>query len=306
MRATLIHNPTAGTDQPTTEELTGWLRAAGYDVRYASSKRKAYLEALEDPGDLIVIAGGDGTVTKVATRMVGRDVPLAIVPLGTSNNIATTLGIAGAPERVVRALPAAVARRLDVGVANAPWGTFRFVESAGVGLFGAMLEHAERREELRAPHEPATIDFAQRARGAREVLARQQARFHRLEADGVDLSGDYLLVAAMNIRRIGVTLELAPEADPADGRLDLVLLREEDRDALDAHLAQLAGPAPSSFPVRPRRVSVVRMEWDLTSGHLDDDRWPGWRDAARGVSPARVELSVIAPPLTVLAGEPAA
>jgi diacylglycerol kinase family enzyme len=304
MRATLIHNPTAGSAQPSAETLMGWLRAAGYDVRYASSKQKAYVEALEGPTDLIIVAGGDGTVTKVATRIVGRGVPLAILPLGTSNNIATTLGVQGAPEEIIRALPTAEQRRLDTAVALAPWGRSPFVESAGLGLFASMLEHAERVGNSFASAESGEDQLAQRVRGARRMLARHTSRFYQLEADRVDLSGPYVLAVAMNIKRIGATLELAPQADPADGKLDLVLLREDDRETLDAHLAQLVGPAPAPFPLVPRPVSVVRIAWDLAAGHLDDERWPRETDAESSAAeePPVVQLSVVDPPLTVLVG----
>src|SRR6266436_32025 len=45
-------------------------------------------QALENRPDLVVVAGGDGTVRRVASELVGRDIPLAIIPLGTFNNLA--------------------------------------------------------------------------------------------------------------------------------------------------------------------------------------------------------------------------
>lgn len=306
MRATLIHNPTAGSEQPSTERLVGWLRDTGYAVRYASSKRRAYVQALEDPGDLVVVAGGDGTVTKIAKRIAGRDVPLAILPLGTSNNIANTLGVEGSAEEIIRELPAARHRWLDVGVARAPWGTMQFLESSGLGLFAAILDHAERTEP-RDTGESTKEKIALGAQGTLRVLAEHAARHYYVEVDGADLSGDYVLAVAMNIKRIGSALELAPDADPADGKLDLVLLREEDRETLGTHLVRLAQHPTERFPLTPLRATAVRIGWDSAFGHLDDERWP---DASAAIDQPHgspiVELTIDQPRVPVLVGTAAA
>jgi diacylglycerol kinase family enzyme len=300
MRATLIHNPTAGSGKPTDTELVAWLESAGYDVRYASSKRRNYPDALEESSDLIVVAGGDGTIAKVATRLVGRDVPLAIVPVGTANNIATTLGIRGTPERIIRALPSAERRMFDAGTASAPWGTSRFLESAGVGLFAAMLEHAERTAELRKSEQPGAYKRARSARATQRLLERQPAIFCQVEADGVNLSGSYILAIAMNIKRIGSCLELAPDADVSDGQLDLVLLGEDQRDTLHDYLAELASGGDARFPISPRRARSVRFNWDLNFGHLDDERWPEEPGGQDDRETQLVELAILDPPITVL------
>ena len=300
MRATLIHNPTAGSGKPTDTELVAWLEAAGYDVRYASSKRKKYRQALEESSDLIVVAGGDGTIAKVAKRIVGSDVPLAVVPVGTSNNIATTLGIRGTPERIIRALPSAGVRALDVGTASAPWGTSRFLESAGVGLFAAMLEHAERTARHRKREAPGADKRARSARATQRLLERQPAVFCQVEADGVNLSGSYILAIAMNISRIGSCLELAPDADVSDGQLDLVLLGEDQRDTLRDYLGELASGADARFPIAPRRARSVRFEWDLNFGHLDDERWPDEPGVEDDRDGQFIEIALPGPSIPVL------
>ena len=300
MRATLIHNPTAGSGKPIDTELVAWLKAAGYDVRYASSKLKDYPDALEESSDLVVVAGGDGTIAKVATRIVSRDVPLAIVPVGTANNIATTLGIRGMPESIIRALPSAERRMFDVGTASAPWGTSRFLESAGVGLFAAMLEHAERTAEHRKSEQPGPSKSAQSARATLRLLERQPAVFCQVEADGVNLSGSYILAIAMNIRRIGSCLELAPDADVSDGQLDLVLLGDDQRDILRDYLGELASGGDARFPLSPRRARSVRFNWDPKFGHRDDERWPE-ESGGQGDREAKlVDLALLDPPITVL------
>ena len=87
MRVTLIHNPQAGDDDnPVLDELLMLIRAAGHSVTLQSSKSDQLEKTLEDPGDLLAVAGGDGTVGAVACRLIGRRIPIAVIlPLGTAN-----------------------------------------------------------------------------------------------------------------------------------------------------------------------------------------------------------------------------
>src|ERR1051326_989280 len=89
---TLIHNPTAGKKASDADDLKDLLRRAGHKVRYRSAKEPGWKKALGKRADLIVVAGGDGTVGRVVRRMPGHDVPVALLPSGTANNIARSLG----------------------------------------------------------------------------------------------------------------------------------------------------------------------------------------------------------------------
>ena len=60
----------------------------GLMVRYQSTKDQSYKSALRERWDLIVVAGGDGTVAKVARRLRYRKAPIIVLPVGTANNIA--------------------------------------------------------------------------------------------------------------------------------------------------------------------------------------------------------------------------
>ena len=136
MRVTLIHNPGAGKHgKDELEKLLSLIREAKHEVRYQSAKDDDWAKALEAPADLVAVAGGDGTVSRVAKRMIGRGVPLAALPAGTANNISTTLGLVGRPlEELVRGWNDARRMKLDIGVAQGPWGRRYFVEGFGVGM----------------------------------------------------------------------------------------------------------------------------------------------------------------------------
>ena len=149
MRVTLIHNPGAGRQDHDAKALLKLLRRAGHKPRYQSADEKGWDRVLDKRADLVAVAGGDGTVAGVTRRMVGRDVPVAILPSGTANNIARSLGLLKKPfEELVRGWPEARRVRLDVGIASGPWGQRYFVEGLGAGLFAGMLVRSEQNQGL--------------------------------------------------------------------------------------------------------------------------------------------------------------
>ena len=93
MHAVLVHNPTAGSGSHRAEALTSLLKEAGYSVTACSTKECVYKEALKEQADLVLIAGGDGAVGRVIRCLPHYNTPVAILPLGTANNIARTLGM---------------------------------------------------------------------------------------------------------------------------------------------------------------------------------------------------------------------
>jgi diacylglycerol kinase family enzyme len=296
MRATLLHNPSAGAGSPTGDELMAWLDGAGYAPSYQSTEEAGFARALERPGEIVVVAGGDGTVAAVVRLLAGRGVPLGIVPLGTANNIAWSLGVPIDPRRAVAALRRGATRRLDVAAVDTAWGRARFVESAGLGLFASVLRDAER-DEARSREDAGARDLvADPGRRMRRVLEREPAAFRRVSADGADLSGEYFLVAVFNTPFIGPRLALAPLADPGDGHLDLLLLRDTDRERVARFLDGAQDPA-APFPVPTIRCRRVELQWDAAAGHLDDAPWP--------VPPARARASSTSPAVIAIA-EPVA
>jgi diacylglycerol kinase family enzyme len=305
MRVTLIHNPKAGDGSPTRDELVAVLVKAGHDVTYHSTLAGDFEHCLSEPGDLVVACGGDGTVAKVTRRMVGRNVPVAVIPLGTANNIATALGVHGSWKALLRHLDTAERRKLDVGVARASWGTARFVESAGLGLFAELLRHLDEAGDPPGKQDTADAALSEGAKHLKRVLKSTSARKWKVEADGVDLSGEYLFVAALNICCLGPRVMLAPGADPGDGHLDLVLIGEEDRPALHDYLKALRDDVAPPAPLTAHQVRRVKLVWDAEAGHLDDERWPEKPDAVpAGAKDRAVELEIVSPPVEVLVHAP--
>jgi diacylglycerol kinase (ATP) len=88
-------------------------------------------EIVTERPDLVVVAGGDGTVREVAGALVKTEITLSIVPLGTFNNLALSLRIPFDPDAVCDLIEAGRTRRIDVGMAD---GQHAFFEAGGVGV----------------------------------------------------------------------------------------------------------------------------------------------------------------------------
>jgi diacylglycerol kinase (ATP) len=132
MRAILLHNPAAGFGDHSRDTILSALRLAGLSTFYCSVKNDDFAAALHRTVELVVVAGGDGTVAKVIAQLPDRAIPVVILPLGTANNIARSLGIAGVRiEMVEGLLERGNIRSLNIGSAQGPLGTSPFRRSGG-------------------------------------------------------------------------------------------------------------------------------------------------------------------------------
>jgi diacylglycerol kinase family enzyme len=281
-RAILVHNPTAGEGKHSAAALAAMLRAKGYRVRHVHAKKKKQMRSLANARGLIVIAGGDGTVHKVARRIAGRDKTVTILPLGTANNIARSLGVHGTPGDLVAGLSRARERVIDLGVAKGPWGKRVFMEGTGGGLFAevmARLDSGGRRRRRRSSSENGNYKalfsrsdahLTPALHALSDHLTEFKAKAFEVTIDGTKVSGNFLLLEAMNMPYLGPNLHLGPDADPGDGMLDFVLLSEADRDEFAGYLRhRLEGgrDAPCLTTLKGRRLHCI---WRGSKLHIDD------------------------------------
>jgi diacylglycerol kinase (ATP) len=228
-RIAIVWNPTK-TDR---ETLESGLRDAGHDgadVRWWETSaddagQGAAARALDDGAELIVVAGGDGTVRAVSEHLaeVEADADLGIVPLGTGNLLARNLGVPigdvrGAFARALGGESTAV----DVGWVEIELehGTERhgFVVMVGFGVDANMI--VETSDELKDKAGwLAYVESLGRALAASDVIP-----FHITKDDepARDDEGHTLLIANCGTLQGGV--KLLPDADPSDGQLDYLVL----------------------------------------------------------------------------------
>jgi diacylglycerol kinase (ATP) len=292
MKVTLIHNPKAGDDsQPSAGQLVALIREAGHKVRLQSTREKGWARTLKKKAGLVAVAGGDGTVGKVCRRLVGSGVPVAVLPLGTANNISRTLGVAGMNIfQLIAGWRKGELLKFDAGVATGPWGKRYFIESVGAGLFARAMPEMDRSKTLENITD-AEVKVTYALQMLRERLEKQKPLTLKAKLDGRDISGRYLLVEAMNTRHIGPNLYLAPHVAHDGGMLDLVMISEKNRRRFAKYLEtwQSGKEWPHELGVgRGRRLEI---EWTGFPLHLDDKAWPEeGGPSPKPPAPIRIEL----------------
>lgn len=297
VRVLIIHNPDSGDNDHVRQHLVELVAGAGHDVSDHSSD-DAWQDGLDDPPDLIAVAGGDGTVAKVARATAGRSLPLTILPTGTANNIAMALGLGGIPhEALIAGWSRGVYQPFDVGTARGPWAPQQFLESVGIGVLARMMAEIDG-GGARYVNELDGRDS--RVAAALEVLERVLRDMPpvrcAIELDDVRVSGEYVLVEILNFGMAGPNLRLAPKANGADGLLDVVVVEAHERARLHEHLSRMRIDPQNVPRLRGRTARRVRLSCDPCAVHLDDTLWPGYGGAAAFVT----ELTITPAALTFL------
>jgi diacylglycerol kinase (ATP) len=218
-------------------------------------------------------AGGDGTTAKVAFRLIDSGIPLSVLPLGTANNLARTLGFIASPEEIIARLDGGEKQAFDVGLATGPWGERYFFEGAGGELLADYVDAAKKEEKKNREAEKPSKEQQIARHGAllRRMLHDYPVRQWKIKIDGKDISGRYILWEAMNIRSVGPALHLAPRAATRDGRCDFVCARAADRALLMEHFDARAAGKKSKSPLPTRRFRELRIAWKGSTIHLDDE-----------------------------------
>lgn len=274
----LVHNEDAGDGSVPSGAVRALIEARGLAVTPCACTPDAIRAGIAAGPDFVVAAGGDGTVALVVQRAAGSGVPVAPLPLGGLNNIATVFDVRGPIEQVVAGWRAARHARVDCGRASGAWGSSCFVEAVGFGALAAALGDV--------PGSPETADEKLAAGRAafRKTLVEASACDAAVTCDGARAQGRLLAVEVLNLPMIGPRLPLAPAARPDDGRLDVVVVREEDRAGLIAWLdAHCDGPPP----LRHQPATEIIVE-GFAVARIDDPR------RAKDTSGAAVHIGLAA------------
>jgi diacylglycerol kinase (ATP) len=289
MRVLLIHNPKAGDRKHNKKQLMASLTRCGHQTFYQSAKGRGWKKAFKKPVDLVIAAGGDGTVHKTAWQLLDSGIPLAILPLGTANNLARSLGFTGSVNEILQSLHCGKSQPFDIGVAHNGAQIDYFLEAAGGGLFADYFPAARANEkEGASPEEELNGHLSL----LRRLSLDYQTHPWRISIDGKDISGRYILWGAMNIRSAGPALHLAPKAKTDDGRLDFVAVRENQRKVFIKHVdAHLAG-RKQRVPLTPRKFRELKISSPPGAMHLDGEPWPGSKKNSSGKTRGRVEITV--------------
>jgi diacylglycerol kinase (ATP) len=229
-------------------------------------------QALSRHADLVLVAGGDGTVRAVAQGLSGTDTALAVLPSGTGNLLVRNLDLPTDVDEAIRQAFDGPRRRIDLGVLHRPAPTrpgsgpiageaqtgpepTMFAVMAGIGLDAAMM-HSTPEGLKSAVGWPAYLVGLIRA-------LRHSTMIVELSVDGgPPIRQRAQMVLIGNVGRLQAGLELLPDAVPDDGRLDLCVLAPRGLSGwAKAAVATISGKPPRrrGEPVQVRPVGRVSM-----------------------------------------------
>lgn len=233
MQIAIIWNPTKTDKETLSDGLASAVAERDVDIHWWETSEDDAGQgmakgAVAAGADLVIVAGGDGTVRAVAEQLADESASadLAIVPLGTGNLLARNLGVPidNVPAAFDRAL-SETARPVDVGWVEVELDSgierHGFVVMVGFGIDAHMI--AETNDDLKDKAGwLAYVESLGRALSASEIVP-----FHITKDDepGADEEGHTLLIANCGTLQGGVTL--LPDADPSDGELDYLVLSAE-------------------------------------------------------------------------------
>lgn len=273
MRVVLLHNPSAGSKDHTDDTLREQLGSRGYEVVAIVAKPRELPDVLSHTRcDLVVAAGGDGTVGRAAGKLAGRELPLAILPLGTANNIARTLGIDAEAEELatwIDGWQGRTPRAVDLALATLAGRPKPFLEALGFGVFPEVMHLAEQAEPGRSREHELRRDLAL----FRSVVEAAKPAFYSLTSDLGDHSGEYLLVEVMNIPYLGPHLPFSPASRPDDGILELCLVGEAERPALLALIADVLADTPPRGTLPTCAIRSLSVRRASAPYHVDGDHF---------------------------------
>jgi len=211
----------------------------------------AVKRALEDGADLILAWGGDGMVRRCVNALEDTQVPLAIVPAGTSNLFATSLGIERDIAQAVEVALRGERRRLDVGCFDGE----RFAVMAGAGFDAAMIKAADDLKD-RLGRAAYVVGGAAKLNG--------EPFEAKIKVDGTPwYKGPASCILVGNVGELFGGIDVFADARPDDGKLDVGVLTSEGPVQLVRATARTAlGSAEKSPFVRITQGTSVRVKLD--------------------------------------------
>lgn len=267
MRILIYQNPDAGHERGLPDALVERLQQAGHEVDWTNLKGHRLSDSEIRAFDLVVVAGGDGSVGRTARQLVGSTVPIAVLPLGTANNLASILD-AGKHDLADRIAEWSI---VPFDAATIEWDGNKdwFFEGFGTGAF------AESAARLTEQDRTGSAEASRHAELARDIAALHQQALNQMpfeaevRVDGRVFYARLLMLEVLNIGLLGPNVELSPDVDPTDGALDVVLIEESQRLVLAEYLETLKAGRKTAPPFAAIRGQDIRLKLSSGVAHLD-------------------------------------
>ncbi|WP_405006945.1 diacylglycerol kinase [Kitasatospora purpeofusca] len=274
-RVVLLTNPAAaaGHAEPAAHRATARLRALGItvDPRAGGSAAESLAlarEAVASPScDALVVVGGDGMINLALQAVAGTATPLGVIPAGTGNDHARAHGLPrDTPEAAADTVAAGRTRTVDLGRVTAADGTTRWFGSVLASGFDSLV--SDRTNRLRWPRGRMRYNLAI----AVEFANLRPLPFRITLADGTRIDRDLTLAAVGNTSSYGGGMLICPDADPADGLLDVTLVDAMPRRRIARFFPTLLKGTHTARPeVTTHRTTSLRLDSPGITAYADGE-----------------------------------
>jgi diacylglycerol kinase (ATP) len=238
--AVLIYNPHSGGNASHAHRLKTILqRLAAHGIRAKAgedtsgrSGRALAKAAAKNGAELVIVAGGDGTIEAVASELVGSKTALGIIPSGTANNLARCLGVPLDLDDACALLGAGSTRQIDVGhiIGEKKPESKYFLETAGLGLTAIVIPAGQAVRKGRLFKLPQAL---------RKLFDYKPGAVEIVLDDGRSISAKSELVTVSNAPLMGRNFLLAPSAKMDDGLLDIAVFDGMGKTELLSHFVAI-------------------------------------------------------------------
>jgi YegS/Rv2252/BmrU family lipid kinase len=216
-------------------------------------------EAVRDGADRVLCAGGDGSLNAVAAGLLGTNVPLGIVPMGSGNGYARSLRLPQRPEKALRLALTGAPRPMDVGYLNCR----HFLGTAGIGFDARVAERFDRIK-------------GRGMLGYLRIILQEIARvrtFHaRITTGSQSTAADLLMLVFCNTPEFGNGARISPLSRPDDGTAELLLVSKPPLCALPlAFLDLYINRMDRSRFIRSIPATEALVAQDGTLAHVDGE-----------------------------------
>ena len=278
MKVALLVNPAAraGAHTGAATSAAERLRAHGVQTSILSGGSAAESSALLRTAirvgvDAVVVAGGDGTVNLAIQEVAGTGIPLGIVPSGTGNDFAATLGLRELDATAAAdAIAAGVTRAIDLARVTREDGSTRYFGSVLASGFDSKVN--DRANAMRWPRGGSRYNIAILVEFLTLAGIPYEVELELADGTREHVGGDLVMATVGNGRTYGGGIPICPDADPADGLLDVVLVRPAGRLRLLRLLPRVyKGTHAGVSEVAMRRVRSVRLSSPGVTAYADGD-----------------------------------
>lgn len=213
-------------------------------------------QAVEREARLVIGLGGDGTIEEVATGLLNSDCVFGILPLGTMNNVARSLGIPLELQAACQLLAMGTTRHIDVGCVVTPDRAVEgyFLEAAGIGLSALAVPMGEDAEKGR---------WSGVFNRLGDFFAANLANVTVIDDNGKEITALTHVVTVANAPLFGNNMLIAPDAKMDDGLLDVAIYEAMELVDLARYFFNISGGNRTQEPrVHFRQVHKVEIKAD--------------------------------------------